>query len=66
MTASDLDPVIERFTARVAGREITDEVAIRVTSILRCEAGEWMVVHRQADTLVGPQAPDSVVGPVQS
>lgn len=60
---------VERFRARVAGRENADEVAIRVTSILRREAGEWRIVHRHADTRVGLQAPESVVdtgGPVQT
>jgi ketosteroid isomerase-like protein len=54
---------IERYTTRVAGRENTDEVGLRVTSIFRREAGEWKIAHRQADTRVGPQAPESVVVP---
>lgn len=54
---------VERFTARVAGRDDPDAIAIRVTSIFRREAGEWKIVHRQADTRVGPQAPESVIDP---
>ena len=57
---------VERYTARVAGRENPDAVAIRVTSIFRREAGEWRIAHRQADTRVGPQAPESVVDPGSS
>ena len=60
---------IERYRARVAGREESDDVAIRVTSIFRREAGEWRIIHRHADTRVGPQAPESVIapgGPVQN
>jgi ketosteroid isomerase-like protein len=52
---------VERYTTRVVGREGVDEIAIRVTSILRREAGEWRIAQRQADTRVGPQAPESVV-----
>lgn len=57
---------IERYRVRVAGSQRPEDVALRVTSIFRREAGEWRIVHRQADTRVGPQAPESVVGPVQS
>lgn len=57
---------IERYRVRVAGSENHDDVALRVTTIFRREAGEWKIVHRQADTRVGPQGPESVVGPVQS
>ena len=52
---------VERFRARVAGRENADEVALRVTSIFRREGGDWRLVHRQADTRVDPQAPESVI-----
>lgn len=51
---------IERYRARVADREDADDIAIRVSSVFRREAGEWMLVHRQADTHVGPQVPESV------
>lgn len=54
---------VERLRARVAGRENFDEVALRVTSIFRHEGDEWRLVHRHADTRVGPQAPESVVDP---
>ena len=57
---------IERYRVRVAGNESPEDVALRVTTIFRREAGDWKIVHRQADTRVGPQAPESVVGPVQS
>jgi ketosteroid isomerase-like protein len=60
---------VERLRARVAGRENLDEVALRVTSIFRHEEDEWRLVHRHADTRVGPQAPESVVesdSPVQA
>lgn len=52
---------VERYTARVVDRENADDVAIRVTSIFRREAGEWRIVQRHADTRVGPQAPESVI-----
>jgi hypothetical protein len=32
-----------------------------VTSIFRPEDGLWKLVHRQADTRVGPQASESVI-----
>jgi len=52
---------VERFRARVAGREDSDEIALRVSSIFRLDEGEWRLVHRHADTRVGLQAPESVV-----
>ena len=52
---------IERYRVRVAGGEDPDDVALRVTTIFRREAGEWKIAHRHADTRVGPQAPESVI-----
>jgi ketosteroid isomerase-like protein len=52
---------IERFRARVGDRDELDDVALRVTSIFRRESGQWMLVHRQADTRIGPQPPESVL-----
>ncbi len=42
---------IERLKAKVGGREDILPVALRVTSILRPEDGEWKVVHRHADQI---------------
>jgi ketosteroid isomerase-like protein len=52
---------IERFSARVAGRESRDTFALRVTSVFRREDGQWRLTHRQADTRVGRQSGESVL-----
>ncbi|WP_373427855.1 YybH family protein [Arthrobacter globiformis] len=53
--------LIERFRVRVAGGADLDDVALRTTNIYRREGNEWLLVHRQADTRVGEQAPESAV-----
>ena len=52
---------IERFEAKVAGREIAAAGALRATSILRPEDGAWRIVHRHADPIVTPRAAGSVL-----
>ena len=50
---------IERFTARVDGREGSG--ALRVTMILRPEDGVWKVVHRHADPITTPRVARSML-----
>ena len=52
---------IERFEAKVAGRDDVAQVALRVTSIFRREDGAWRLVHRHADPITVRQAPESVL-----
>ncbi|MBT2530937.1 nuclear transport factor 2 family protein [Arthrobacter sp. ISL-48] len=52
--------LIERFRVRVSGRADLDDVALRTTNIYRRDGNEWLLVHRQADTRVSAQAPESV------
>ena len=40
---------VERYRAKIGGREEITPVSLRVTSILRPEEGTWKVVHRHAD-----------------
>lgn len=51
---------IERAKARVGGREQVGDLALRATTIFRREEGAWRILHRHADTLVGPQDPASL------
>ena len=51
---------VERFTAKVGGREDRTAVALRTTSILRPEDGVWRIVHRHADAITSAQAAESV------
>lgn len=53
---------VERFTAKVAGRDEVAAVTLRVTSILRPEDGAWRVVHRHADPISTPRSAESVIG----
>lgn len=51
---------IERSEATVAGQRHAP-IALRVTCVYRREDGQWRLVHRQADTRVSGQPPESVV-----
>jgi len=51
---------IERFHAKIGDSPEAGPIALRVTSILRREAGEWKVVHRHADPITTEQPPKSV------
>jgi ketosteroid isomerase-like protein len=52
---------MERYQAKVGGREDIAPIALRVTSILRPEEGTWKVVHRHADPITAPRPPESVI-----
>jgi len=56
---------IERFRAKLGGSEKAAPVALRTTSILRRENGDWKIVHRHADPITTEQPPASVL-PTQS
>jgi ketosteroid isomerase-like protein len=51
---------IERARVRVAGKDHLAAMALRVTTIFRLEDGDWKMVHRHADPLLGLQTPQSV------
>jgi len=52
---------VERFEAKVGGGDDMASGALRVTSILRPEDGQWRVVHRHADPITAPREAASVV-----
>jgi ketosteroid isomerase-like protein len=52
---------VERFKAKVGGKEDITPLALRVTSIFRPEGGTWKVVHRHADPITTPQPAESVI-----
>ena len=52
---------VERFEAKVGEEEESASGALRVTSILRPEAGAWRIVHRHADPITTPRAAESVI-----
>ncbi len=52
---------VERFQARVGGAEEMASGALRVTSVLRPERGEWRIVHRHADPIIAPRTAESVI-----
>ncbi len=52
---------LERYQAKVGGREEITPVAVRVTSIFRPEDGTWKVVHRHADPITTVQVAESVI-----
>lgn len=52
---------VERFEAKVGGQQEIASGALRVTSVLRPEEGEWRIVHRHADPILAPRPADSVI-----
>jgi ketosteroid isomerase-like protein len=52
---------VERFNAKVGGRQEPVPVALRVTSIFRPEADAWRVVHRHADPITTERPAESVL-----
>ena len=52
---------VERYQAKVGGRENITPVAVRVTSIFGPEEGTWKVVHRHADPITTAQPARSVI-----
>jgi ketosteroid isomerase-like protein len=52
---------IERFRAKVGGSDEATPVALRTTSILRREDGDWKILHRHADPITTEQAAETVI-----
>lgn len=52
---------IERSEVRLVDQDNPVPMALRVTHIFRKEAGEWKLMLRHADPLMGKTAPDTVL-----
>lgn len=52
---------VERYRAKVGGRDEITPVSARVTSIFRKEEGVWRLVHRHADPITSPRPAESVI-----
>ena len=52
---------VERFSSKIGGSEDQTPVSLRVTSIFRNEDDGWKLLHRHADPITTPRAPDSVI-----
>jgi ketosteroid isomerase-like protein len=52
---------IEHWQAKVGGGDKISSFVLRVTSIYRLEGDTWALVHRHADPITTPQAPDAVL-----
>jgi ketosteroid isomerase-like protein len=51
----------ERLRSKVGGAEELAPVELRVTTVFRMEDGRWRIVHRHADPITTPRAPESVL-----
>ena len=54
---------VERFEAKVGDQQEMASGALRVTTVLRPEDGDWRIVHRHADPITAPRAADFVIQP---
>ena len=52
---------VERYEAKVGGRDDLMPLALRVTSIFSREADGWKLLHRHADPITTVQRPESVL-----
>jgi ketosteroid isomerase-like protein len=52
---------VERSAVLVTGADEPAPMALRVTHVFRREAGEWKMIHRHADPLIGKTAPATVL-----
>jgi ketosteroid isomerase-like protein len=52
---------VERFSSKIGGSENQTPFSLRVTSIFRNEDDGWKMIHRHADPITTPRAPDSVI-----
>jgi ketosteroid isomerase-like protein len=52
---------VERFEAKVGGREDVTPFALRATMIFRPEEGTWKVVHRHADPITTARSAESMI-----
>lgn len=52
---------VERVSSKIGGSEDQTPVSLRVTSIFRSEDDGWKLLHRHADPITTPRAPDSVI-----
>jgi ketosteroid isomerase-like protein len=53
---------IEHLESKIGQSEEITPYSLRATMIFRPEDGTWKVVHRHADPITTPQAPESVIG----
>jgi ketosteroid isomerase-like protein len=52
---------VERYEAKVGGRDDLTPFALRVTSVFSREADGWKLLHRHADPITTVQPPESVL-----
>jgi ketosteroid isomerase-like protein len=52
---------VHRFRAKIERSNDLAAFALRVTTVLRREDDGWKIVHRHADPIVTPRAPQSVI-----
>jgi ketosteroid isomerase-like protein len=52
---------VERYKAKMGGRNEISTLSLRVTSVFRREGGAWRLVHRHADPITTARPAESVI-----
>jgi ketosteroid isomerase-like protein len=52
---------VERFEAKMGGRDDVSPVSLRCTTVFRREDGGWRLVHRHADPITTARGVESVI-----
>lgn len=53
---------VERYRAKIGGRDEVSPVALRVSTVVRREVDGWWIASRHADPITGSRAAESVIG----
>jgi ketosteroid isomerase-like protein len=52
---------VERYRAKMGGRDEMSSVALRVSTVVRREGDGWRIASRHADPITSPRSPESVI-----
>lgn len=52
---------VERYRAKMGGRDEMSSITLRVSTVVRREGDGWRIASRHADPITAPRSPESVI-----